>query len=210
MRIAVIGATGRTGRLLVEQLLARGHEVTALVRTPEKLGTLADRITVVPGSSTDVAALDELLAGGADAVVSALGPTSREADLQTSTARGLVEVMPRHGVPRFVGISGAGIDVPGDRKGRRDRIISWGIRRAGGAVAADKAHEYQVFADSDLDFTLVRPPRLQDGPVTGRFVHDAHVPGRSSSIRRADLAAFVVDVVEEGGYVRQAPFVSGG
>jgi hypothetical protein len=55
----------------------------------------------------------------------------------------------------------------------------------------------------------VRPPRLQDGEATGRFVHDAHTPGRSSSIRRADLAVFLADVVEQGLYPRLAPFVNG-
>ena len=208
MKLAVIGATGRTGTLLVEELLRRGHDLTVLARTPEKLGPRGDRVRVVTGSSTDPAALDALVTGGVDAVVSALGPTTRETDLHTRTAHALVEAMRAHGVRRFVGISGAGVDVPDDRKGRRDTAISFVIRRLGGAIAADKRHEYQVFADSDVDFTLVRPPRLVDGPATGTFVHDAHRPGRSSSIRRADLAAFVADVVEQGSYSRLAPFVS--
>lgn len=208
MRIAVIAATGRTGRLVTEELLRRGHDVSVLVRSPEKLGSLAERVRVESGSSTDPAALDRVLAGGVDAVVSALGPTARETDLHSRTAEALIEAMHARGVRRFVGVSGAGIDVPGDQKGRRDRIISRIIRTIGGAMAADKPREYRVLAESDLDFTLVRPPRLVDGPGTGHWVHDAHRPGRSSSIRRADLAAFLADVVEQGSYLRQAPFVS--
>jgi len=75
-------------------------------------------------------------------------------------------------------------------------------------MATDKSTEYEVFAASDLDWTLVRPPRLLDGPATGRVLHDARTPGRSSSIRRADLAVFLADVLDEHLYPRQAPFVS--
>lgn len=205
MRIAVLGATGRTGQPLVQRLLDDGHELTVLVRDRAKLGDLADRVTVVTGSSTDPAALDQLVVD-AGAVASALGPTAKEPDLHTRTARGLLEVMPRHGLRRFVGVSGAGVDVAGDQKGTRDRIISAMIQRLGGRIAGDKITEYEIYAGSDLDWTLVRPPRLKDGPATGSYRHDAHRPGRSS-IRRADLAAFVADVVEGDLCIRQAPFV---
>lgn len=209
MNIAVLGATGRTGTPLVAELLRRGHSVTALVRTPDRLGANRDKVRVVTGPCADPAALDQLL-DGADAVISALGPTKKEPSLHSETARALVQAMPLHQVRRFVGISGAGIDVPGDRKGPRDKAISFLIQKLGGAIVADKPAEYRAFAASDLDWTLVRPPRLLDGPATGKVVHDAHSPGRSSSIRRADLASFLVDVVDGDLYKRQAPFVSQG
>lgn len=207
MSIAVLGATGRTGRPLVEELLRRGHAVAVLVRDPTRLGPLRERVTVVTGSSTDPAALEALL-DGAEAVVSALGPSSRDSTLQSDTARALVPAMGRHGVTRFVGVSGTGVDVPGDRKSRRDRAISWMVRRLGGTMATDKATEYELYAASDLDWTLVRPPRLLDGAATGRVVHDARTPGRAPSLRRADLAVFLADVLDQHLYPRQAPFVS--
>ena len=67
---------------------------------------------------------------------------------------------------RFVGISGAGIDVPGDERATKDRIISSLIRRLGGAVVADKPAGYRAWADSNLSWTLVCPPRLKDGSPT--------------------------------------------
>ena len=209
MRIAVIAAAGRTGALVVAELLRRGHDVTALVRHPEKLGATADQVRVVVGDATDAGALDRLLEG-ADVVVSALGPTSRTSTVVSETAGALVAAMDRAGVRRYVGISGAGTDVPGDRKGAKDRAISRVVRAVGGAMAADKAAEYRIWVGSDVDFTLVRPPRLVDGPPTGRVLHDAHPPGPSSAIRRADLAAFVADEVEQARYPRLAPFVCAG
>jgi putative NADH-flavin reductase len=209
MRIAVLGATGRTGQPLVAELLRRGHELTVLARTPSKLGATAGAVRVVTGSSADAGALASLVVG-AEAVVSALGPTSRDSTVMSDTARALVPVMEQHGIRRYVGVSGTGVDMEGDLKGRKDRAISSMIRRVGGVMATDKADEYRILVASDLDWTLARPPRLLDGPASGRIVHDAHIPGRSSSIRRADLAVFLADVVEQGLYGRQGPFVSAG
>jgi putative NADH-flavin reductase len=75
-------------------------------------------------------------------------------------------------------------------------------------LARDKRDEYAVFAASDLDWTLARPPRLVDGEETARVEHAAHRSTRSSKVVRADLATFLVDMVEHGWYVRQAPFVA--
>ena len=208
MKLALIGATGRTGRHALTAALDRGHGLAVLVRDPERLPDgVRDRVTVVTGDSTDAGALTELLAG-ADAVVSALGPTGKQGDLHTRTARALVEIMRATGPRRFVGVSGAGIDVPGDQKAGKDKVISWLILTLGGDVAKDKPAEHAVWAASGLDWTLVRPPRLMDGPATGRLEHDAHRSTRSSTIMRADLASFLIDVVEQDLYVATAPFVA--
>lgn len=207
MKVALVGATGRTGRLLMVELLRRGHQVTVLVRDPARLGEAAGQVRTVVGDSRDVIALAALL-DDADAVLSALGPTAKEPTLHRDTAAALVPAMEAAGVRRFIGISGAGIDVPGDRKALRDRLISALIARLGGPVVADKPAEYQIWAGSGLDWTLVRPPRLRDGEATGAVQHDAHRSTSSTSMRRADLAAFLVDVLEGDLYVQAAPFAA--
>lgn len=206
MRIALLGATGRTGTHVLTAVLAAGHQVTALVRDPGRLPA-RDGVDVVVGDARDRAALDRLLAG-ADVVVSALGPVAKDPSLHQETARALVAAMRAAGVRRFVGISGAGVDVPGDRKSRRDRVISALIQRLGGAVVADKPAEHRVWASSGLDWTLVRPPRLVDGPATGAVEHDAHRSPRRTRITREDLARFLVDQVADDRYVGEAPLVA--
>lgn len=162
------------------------------------------------GDSTDPAAL-ALLVDGTDAVVSALAPSGKQPDLHTRTAQALVAIRSEEGPRWFVGVSGAGIDVPGDLKAPKDNAISWLIRTLGGAVAEDKPAEYRVWAASDLDCTLVRPPRLVDGPASAPpLEHDAHRSTRSVTITQVDLARFLLDVVEQGLYLRQAPFVASG
>lgn len=209
MHLAILGATGRTGSHAVGVALSRGHDVSVLVRDPARLpAATRERVRVVTGDSTDAGALADVVAG-ADAVVSALGPVGRQPDLHTRTATALVSVAARGGPRRFVGVSGAGIDVPGDRKAPKDKVISALIRRLGGDVVRDKPAEYRVLAASGLDWTLVRPPRLVDGPASaGPLEHDAHRSTRSSRITRADLGAFLIDVVEQELYVRAAPFVA--
>lgn len=207
MRIALLGATGRTGRHVLTAALAQGHEVSALVRDPARLDVPAG-VTVVTGDSRDATALARLVEG-ADAVVSALGPVKKDATLHQDTARALVPVPQAAGVRRFVGVSGAGIDVPGDRKSARDRLISALIQRVGGAVVQDKPAEYAVWAASGLDWTLVRPPRLVDGERTGAVEHHASSSPRRTSITRADLAEFLVQQVTDPTYVHRAPLVAG-
>ncbi|MEX5717306.1 NAD(P)-dependent oxidoreductase [Geodermatophilus maliterrae] len=206
MRIAVLGATGATGRLLVEELLRRGHTVVALTRTRRAAGP--DAATWVAGDARDPDALSAVVSGG-DAVVSALGPHRGDHTLHRDVAPLLVAAMRKAGVRRFVGVSGAGIDVPGDHKSRRDRAISALLQRLGGRTVEDKALEQETWAASGLDWTLVRAPRLVDGPPTGRVEHSATHSPRRTSITRADLAAFLADLLDRPDYVGQAPLVAG-
>ncbi|MDZ5662302.1 NAD(P)H-binding protein [Nocardioides sp. zg-1308] len=106
MRIAVLGATGRTGRPLVGELLRRGHTVVALVRDPARLGDVAQRVDVVRGDSRSAADRERLVTG-ADAVVSALRPTAKEASLHTDTATALVGAMQR--APEYVASSASAV-----------------------------------------------------------------------------------------------------
>ncbi len=206
MRVAVLGATGATGRLLVEELARRGHTVVALTRSQDPDGP--DAVTWVVGDARDPRALG-VLVDDADAVVSALGPRRGDDTLHRDVAPLLVAAMRAAGVRRLVGVSGAGIDVPGDRKSRRDRVVSALLQRLGGQTVRDKALERETWAGSGLDWTLVRAPRLVDGPLTGRVEHSAHHSPRRTSLTRADLAVFLADLVARPDYVGQAPLVAG-
>ncbi|WP_375388844.1 NAD(P)-dependent oxidoreductase [uncultured Amnibacterium sp.] len=208
MRIAVLGATGRTGRLLADELLRRDHEVVALVRDAAS-AALQPRVGTVEGDARDAAAVDRLLTGTA-AVCSALGPRRGDPAIAADVAEVLIAAMRTRGVRRFVGISGAGVTIPGDRKSPRDRAISAAMQRLGGAMVRDKRDEYERWAASGLDWTLVRPPRLVDTDAAGAVEHAASTSPRRTSIARADLAAFLVDCVEQGRYVGAAPLVARG
>ena len=115
MKIAVFGATGQTGKHLVEQALAAGHEVVAFARTPSKLQANHERLSIVTGDAQDLASVERAVAG-VDAAVSALGPTANAPDYQVARGMGNILVaMKNKGVRRLVVAAGAGVEDPQDR-----------------------------------------------------------------------------------------------
>lgn len=203
MKLAVLGATGRTGRLVVEQALAAGHHVRVLARSPAKLGITHEQLEVRTGDATDPAAVRALVQDR-DAVISALGPVSKTVDVCSTAAKHVIAA----GARRYVSVSGAGLDVPGDQKDLPGKIVSFMVRNISPGLFQDKVLEHQLLASSSLQWTLVRPPRLTDKKVT--------VPAKSSllrapgaSISRAQLAAFTLACAADDSLIGKAPFVSG-
>lgn len=202
MKLAILGATGKTGRHLVALALAAGHSVRALVRDPAKLELAHEQLEPVQGDATDEAAVRRVVEG-CDAVVSALGPTPSRADICGTAARHVVAA----GVKRYVAVSGAGIDVPGDQKDLPGKLVSLLVKVVSPAVFADKVTEHRVLAESGVAWTLVRAPRLVDRPPTGTpKTRLDRTPG--TWVSRADLAAFALACVGDDATIRKAPFVS--
>ncbi len=207
-KILVLGATGGTGRLIVSEALARGHEVTALVRSPEKAGDLKGARLIV-GDIRDENALRDALRGQ-DAVVSALGtPASpfREVKLLSTATRALVTAMKAEQVARLVCITGMGA---GDSAGHGgflfDRLIFPLLLKN---VYADKDRQEAVVRDSGLDWVLVRPSVLNDKPGRGAIraitdLSDFH----GGSISRQDVATFVLDQLQGNNWLHRSPLIT--
>lgn len=206
MRFFTLGSTGRTGRLVVDQALARGHDVTAFSRRPDTLAVTNDRLTVVAGDGTragDLAAV-----AGHDAVVSIVaapdtGPTTVAEDV----TRVLIQAMHDHGVQRLVVTSSHALVAT------RPRAAVWLVRRVLRHSYADAARMESLVRDSGLDWRIVRANRLVDREAVGRVErapggHD--FTGGANTLTRADLAATLLDVVEDDGLARQAVEVTGG
>jgi putative NADH-flavin reductase len=207
-KLLVLGATGGTGRLIVSQALTRGHEVTALVRSPEKAGDLKGA-TVVVGDVREEKALLEALKGQ-DAVISALGtPASpfSEVTLLSTATRALVSAMKAEHVSRLVCITGIGA---GDSAGHGgflfDNVIFPLFLKK---VYADKNRQEAIVRDSGLDWILVRPSVLNDKPSSGSIraltdLSDFH----GGSISRQDVATFVLDQLRADAWLHRAPLIT--
>jgi putative NADH-flavin reductase len=199
MRLFILGATGGTGRALVEQAPQRGHRVTAFVRSPHKLGPLRDGVAVLRGDPRNT---DELRAAlkGHDAVLSALGPTGLgPTTVVADCARSTVEAMEAANVRRLLVV---GVAVLFAEDGLLTAIARWTFLRN---VAKDSAEMERIVGASDLDWTVARPPRLTNGPRTrGYGVADGRMPpGARLTISRADVADFLLDEVEHPAHVRR-------
>lgn len=193
--VLLVGATGPTGRAILAQARQAGLAVRALAREPAPLTGEGLAAEVVRG---DVLRPDSLVAAlsGVSVVVSALGTplTLRRVTLLSEGTRHLVDAMRRQRVSRLLCITGMGA---GDSRGHGgfvyDRLILPTLLRQ---IYADKDRQERVVTDSGLDWTLVRPARLTDGPLTGRY-RVVTQWGREpmTTIARADVAHFIVGEV---------------
>lgn len=200
-RLFILGATGGTGRSLVSQALQRGHSVTAFVRSPQKLAAPRDRLTVVRGDPADAGALRASVVGH-DAVLSALGPPGvGPTTIVADAARATVAAMREAGVRRLLVV---GVAVLFEDAGLFGAILRRSLLRN---VAKDSAEMESIVTASSLDWTIARPPRLTNGPLTGRYsVADGRLPpgaGGGAKISRADVAHFLLDEVARGEHLRR-------
>jgi putative NADH-flavin reductase len=209
MRIAIFGAGGGIGRHVVEQARAAGHELTLVTRDAATLSSRPNE-HVLQGDVRDTALISAAVEG-VDAVVNTLGPTSNTADqveLVETFTRNLVEAMQVASVRRLVTLSGAAVKVPGEHKSPADRFASTVVRIFAGHVLRAKQREYEVLAESDLDWVAVRPPRVSDDPARGDYRAGDLAVGPRSRIGKADLAAFILGQLTDDAYLRQAPRIS--
>lgn len=208
MRLTVLGATGGTGREIVRQGLEAGHEITAVVRDPAKLPVAHERLTVVRADVFDAAALEPAVKG-ADAVLSTLGHRSLGDDtpLCADAARATIAAMRATECRRLLVVSAAPVsrNDPGDRRlyALTVRPILRYVLRRGYADMA--VMEDRVRAADDLEWTILRPPKLTDRPATGvaRTALNQNVPG-GYTLSRADLAAELLRRVDDARSVRAA------
>lgn len=209
MRLLVVGATGSIGSAVVEAAHRAGHEVTVLVRSPEKVDQAGwgSRVRIRVGDLLDATAVADTLPEQ-EAVINAVGssPDRDQLEVPATIMRNLLAGMDRHGIRRLVGLAGGAVDVPGERKPLSGRLTSAMVRLLARNVVAAKQREFAVVHASDLDWTMVRPPRVTPGPPTGRVeVGDRLHNFRISS---GDLAEAMVRIVAGRDWLRQAPYVS--
>ncbi|WP_284007130.1 NAD(P)-dependent oxidoreductase [Haloarcula pelagica] len=206
MRLTVFGASGRTGRPLVEQALDRGHEVVAFVRSAPKFGVEADALTVVEGDAYTGEGVEEAVIG-ADAVVSVLGQTGDGPDdLLTVAGDHIVEAMTDAGVTRFVTLVGAGVREEGESVTLSGRVMGTLLKVLARSVLEDAEEHVRRVRSTDLDYTVVRAPRLVDGEGTGDY-RAGDIDLGFESVARADVARFVLDCIEDERYVGAMPKV---
>lgn len=207
-RLALFGATGGTGRHLLEQALAAGWEVTVLARDPSRLDLSHPALTVETGDVLDAEAVRRVV-DGAELVGSCLGaPPSSKARIRERGTRVLVDVMEDLGVERLVSLSSHGV---GDSQAELPWFMRWLVLPLYlRGVFDDHAAQEEVVRASSLCWTLVRPPHLTDAPGTGAPRHGTELipSGRTMKIPRADVAAFMLQALSEESYVRQTPVIT--
>lgn len=208
MRLAVLGATGKTGILLVEQALAAGHDVAALVRTPSRMSVQHPRLKLVQGDAMEAGKVAQTITG-ADAVLNALGHVKGSPEnLQTVVIGHVIDAMRQQGIRRLVTLTGGGVRHPKDQPKFVDHIFKFLLSMLAGKVLADGERYIEMVRKSGLDYVVVRAPRLYDGPHTGNY--KAGYVGKESGTKlsRANLAEFMLQQVTDKRWLCDMPIVT--
>lgn len=204
MKIAVIAANGRTGKVFVEKALLPGHSVNAGVYHTNNL-TENGRLTVMDCDANNAKDLAKLISGQ-DAVVSFIGHVKgSSADVQTKAMEALVKVMHQQGIRRIVSLTGTGVRYPGDKITLIDRILNIAIGIIDPARVSDGRNHVKVLENSNLDWTVIRVLKLQN-TQSGNFELREHGPTKPY-VSRQETAEAVLQVLSENTFVRKAPII---
>jgi putative NADH-flavin reductase len=213
MKLLIIGATGATGRELVNQALAQGHEVTALVRNAAR-AAFDPSVKIAVGDVLDAASLKAALIGQ-ETVISSLGSAAsgpfKEVTMLSEGTRNLIAAMKATGVDRLICITGFGA---GESKRHLPWVAKWLIQPlALRGVYRDKTRQENLVRASGLDWTLVRPNILANGAAKGiqhvrafAALTGTHVG--MATIRRADVAAFCLRELTDRRFRHMAPVIT--
>jgi putative NADH-flavin reductase len=219
MRLVIFGATGGTGRRLLERAIAEGHEVTAFVRNPSKMTAHHQRLKIVAGDAFDPERVREAVAGN-EAVISVLGSRQPSNPLRPRSpgdpqgpasvgSENIIAAMKEHGLGRFVCQTAWGVGESKEDAGFAGsffmKVLVPPLLRD---EYADKEAQERIVRESDLEWILVRPMILTNGPWTNDYRTGEDLkPGRHPYISRADVADFLMRQLTDDAYVRKTPAI---
>ena len=215
MKLLILGATGRTGRIIIEEVVKAGHEAVAIARDPEKLEGI--NAAVVAGSPYDKAAVVEAMPG-CDAVINTLNVSRTSdfpwaklrapVDLISRSAANALEAMRLNGVTRFVALGAIGA---GSSRGDVPALMRLVVDHSNLQPAfEDHGRQEELLVSSDTDYTLARAPMLTlDDEDRGIMVKRPGESGRlKNKLGRRSVARFFIDIIENKKYIREIIGVS--
>src|SRR5262245_5247041 len=229
-KIAVFGASGPTGKLFTELALNHGYQVKALVRDPSKLDLRHSNLHVIHGDATDSMKAEDTIKD-TEAVISLIGANLRRganlrqaAQLRRTTTPIILNVMQQNNVGRLIVVASlpvelfAGILDPNDKPRFMNK---WFINKFTLSIfrtvvgknlfeemMADTRAYFDLIRQSPLRWTIVRAPALSDQPSMGNYRVGYLDADTGKVVGRSDVAAFLLEVLKDGNYIRQMPIVS--
>lgn len=207
MKAVVFGATGKTGTEIVNQALAKNHEVTAFARDPSRLTleheteSVEDRLRLMSGDVFDISAVKHAVKGQ-EAVICSLGSNS----LGKTTVRGegtanIIKAMEDEHVDRLLVVSAMGTGESWSSLSLTNKFFYATLLRSS---RQDHEEQETMVKRSNLDWTILRPSGLTDGAMTGTYTIGKNIKGESSRIARADVAQAIIKELDEKAFVRTA------
>jgi uncharacterized protein YbjT (DUF2867 family) len=205
MKIALFGATGGTGRQVLAQALGQGHTVQALARRPASLDDAREGLlSVIAGDVLDPAPVNACIQG-TEAVICVLGTRPGGQPIEAAGTAVILAAMREQGVRRLIAVTSLGVGDSKDQVPLFFRVLMLLMLRK---VMAAKEEQERLIAASALDWTIVRPGGLTDGPKTGNSRSGLDKSLIAARLSRADVADFVLKQLTDDRFVRQAVAVT--
>lgn len=195
MKLIIFGATGGIGSQVIQQALAAGHDVTAVARRPAAIALQHEHLTVTQGDVLQADMLRETIAGK-DAIISALGARDRApTTIYSEGIANIIGAMQASDVRRILCISAGGLDPVVTWQRVIAKPILWLVFKN---MYTDLVRMETTVKASDLDWTIIRPPALTNGPRTGKYhsITNNHLP-HNFAISRADVADYLIGHLTE-------------
>ena len=205
-KIAVIGGTGKSGKYLVSELLNRGFHLRLLLRNPENFQTNSPLIEIIKGDARNYEPIHSLLEG-CHAILSTLGQPKGEKSIFSDATKNIIKAMTEYDITRYILTTGLNVDTPFDKKSEIVKFGTEWMKTNYPETTLDKQVEYELLAQSNIDWTLVRLPviELTDEKKEIRIsLEDCP----SDKISAASLADFIVRQLDDETYLRKVPFVA--
>ncbi len=204
MRIAVIGANGKTGRLFVNLALQAGHHITAAVHNKNTLPDNAN-LSVIKCDTTDLDQVNQLVVNQ-DAVVSFIGHARHSSkDVQTKTINNVITAMRAHKIRRLISLTGTGVRFPGDQITLTDRLLNLSISVIDPDRIKDGIQHVRAIQQTDLDWTIIRVLKLTNGPAH-KFSLKDNGPTKIF-ISRHEVAEAALELLKNNSHIQKAPII---
>jgi uncharacterized protein YbjT (DUF2867 family) len=209
MNIALFGATGGTGQQVLTQALGQGHQIKALARAPANLSSNQEadpqgHLTIIAGDVLDPTPVNACI-HGTESVICVLGTRPGATPIEAAGTAVILAAMQQQGVRRLIAVTSMGV---GDSKDQIPLVFRVVMQLTLKKIMAAKEEQERLIMASGLDWTIVRPGGLTDGPKTGTYRSGLDKSITAARLSRADVADFVLQQLTDERFVRQTPAVS--
>ena len=205
-KIAILGANGKAGKILVNEALEKGYQVKILTRNSTNTEKINENIETIIGDARNFSTIQDLLQG-CSAVINAVGQPKNESYIFSTVTKHIIEAMKESKIKRYILISGGSLNVTGDQKGMVNKIGATLFKLFLPKMMQDKYKELQTIQGSDVDWTIVRLPFVMEGKGIGK-IKESLVDMPGMKIQNSDIAPFVIKEINSERYVGKCPFIS--
>ncbi|MFD0769962.1 NAD(P)H-binding protein [Bacillus sp. CGMCC 1.60114] len=206
-KIAVIGGTGKVGRYIASEALKNGYQVRMLVRNPKKLKCSDDKIEVVTGAAENIDTIGQLLEG-CQIVINCFGQPMRDTPMYSRVTRDILKVMKEKDIKRYIGVTGASLNIIGDEKSLLNKIGAKMFEMLFSKMMKDKKEELDILLkNKELDWTLIRLPFVKEG-VEVRVVKESLTDMPGTIISNKEIASFIISQIDNKAYIHKTPFIA--